>query len=132
MKKLKILIAEDDKSMQALYDVSLSEEYFDKRMAGNGLEAVRQYASWKPDIVILDILMPKMLGYSVLREIRKLFGDHFTTIIMATSVASEGDIAFCKKEGIQGYIVKPFDTKMLTDIILGYHNKANKERRGKH
>jgi len=123
MVKLKILIAEDDKSLQSLYDISLPDERYEKRMAGNGLEAVREYASWQPDIIILDILMPKMLGYSVLREVRKIFSDHSTTIIMATSVDSEGDIEFCKKEGIQGYIIKPFDLKTLEQIILNCHKK---------
>jgi len=123
--KLKILIAEDDKSLQAIYDLSLPDEIFEKRMAGNGLEAVKEYASWKPDIIILDILMPKMLGYSVLREVRKIFSDYSTTIIMATSVDSKEDVEFCEKEGIQGYIVKPFNPGTLADIILNCHKKAD-------
>ena len=125
MKKLKVLIAEDDESLQALYDLSLPDDKFEKRMAGNGLEAVREYASWQPDIIILDILMPKMLGYSVLKEVREIFSDYQTTIIMATSVDSHKDIEFCEEEGIQGYIVKPFNPKTLSQIVLDCHEKAH-------
>ena len=90
----------------------------------NGLDAVREYASWKPDIIILDILMPKMLGYSVLKEIRELHGDSLTTIIVSSSVDTKADIQYCKEQGIQGHIIKPFDYKGLATEILGYYEKS--------
>lgn len=123
-KKIKILIVDDDESLLDLYDMALGDDRFEKHMATNGLAAVREYASWKPDIIILDILMPKMLGYSVLKEIRELYGDSLTTIIVSSSVDTEADIQYCKEQGIQGYIIKPFDYKTLSDIILGYYKKA--------
>ena len=123
-KKIKLLIVEDDESLLNLYDMALGDDMFEKHTAMNGLAAVREYASWKPDIIILDILMPKMLGYSVLKEIRELHGDHETTIIVSSSVDTEEDIQYCKELGIQGYITKPFDHKTLADEILAYHKKA--------
>lgn len=123
-KKIKILIVEDDESLLNLYDIALGDERFEKHTATNGLAAVREYASWRPDIIILDILMPKMLGYSVLKEIRELHGDNKTTIIVSSSVDTEADIQYCKEQGIQGYIIKPFDHKTLASEILAYHEKA--------
>ena len=123
-KKIKLLIVEDDESLLNLYNMALGDDMFEKHTATNGLAAVREYASWKPDIIILDILMPKMLGYSVLKEIRELHGDSRTTIIVSSSVDTEADIEYCREQGIQGYIIKPFDHKTLAGEILAYHEKA--------
>jgi len=63
MDKLKLLIAEDDSSTRKLYTEGLSTETFLLRTVNNGEEAWDTYNSWKPDILILDILMPLMTGY---------------------------------------------------------------------
>ena len=122
--KIKLLIVDDDESLLNLYEMALGDDIFEKHTATNGLAAVREYASWKPDIIILDILMPKMLGYSVLKEIRELHGDNETIIIVSSSVDTEEDIQYCEEQGIQGYITKPFDHKTLADEILAYYEKA--------
>ena len=126
--RIKVLIVEDDESSLNLYDMALSDDIFEKHKAVNGLAAVKEYAAWKPDIIILDILMPKMLGYSVLKEIRKLHDDSLTTIIVSSSVDSEADIKYCEEQGIQGYIIKPFNHKKLASEILAYHEKAKAGR----
>ncbi|HJP17546.1 MAG TPA: response regulator [Nitrospinota bacterium] len=63
MDKLKLLIAEDDSLTTKLYTEGLSTETFRLRTVNNGEEAWDIYNSWKPDILILDILMPLMTGY---------------------------------------------------------------------
>ena len=120
--KLKILIAEDDKTARMYYDESLSDKDFDKKFMTSGKEALAAYRKWKPDIIVLDIMLEEMTGYTVLKEIR-LGGDKSTTIIMATSLAGKSDILDCFHLGIQGYIVKPFDLRTLRDKILQYHRR---------
>ena len=124
MEKIKVLIVEDDESLLNLYDKALDDERFEKHKAVNGLDAVRDYVAFGPDIIILDILMPKMLGYSVLKEIRELHGDSHTTIIVSSSVDSREDIRYCEEQGIQGYIIKPFDHKTLAEEILKCHEAS--------
>ena len=123
-RKLKVLIAEDDASLQALYNKGLTDEFFEKRFASDGKEAMDEYATWSPDIIILDIYMPNITGYSLLMKIRKDFEDRTTAIIMATSAQHNEDINDCIKLGIQGYIVKPFKFKKLATEILRCYEKG--------
>jgi len=121
MNKLRILIVEDDQSLLALYDVALPDDRFEKDTAIDGLAALEKYKSWQPDIIILDILLPGMSGYSVLKEIREINEDESTAIIMSSSVDNSEKISYCESCGIQGYIVKPFDYKTLAGEILEYY-----------
>ena len=118
MSKIKILIAEDDESIRDLYDMGLSKDMFEKRFAINGQDALDIYKSWEPDIIVLDIVMPVMTGYSVLQEIRENAGDNKTTIIMSSSMSTKDDMRDCSKLGIQGYITKPFKFKEIGNIII--------------
>ena len=137
MNKLKLLIAEDDHSIQRLYSKGLSIETFQLRIANNGEEAWEIYRSWKPEIVILDILMPIITGYQVLKNIRrfdekakKLDNKDEKTravIIMATSLKEKSDIMDCVKFGINGYIVKPFEFKKINDMVIDYYHKVYPE-----
>jgi len=127
MEKLRILIAEDDVSIHALYNKGLTDEFFEKRFASNGTEALEIYKSWGPDIIILDIYMPNMTGYSILMRIRNDFNDNKTTIIMATSAQHNEDIKGCMRLGIQGYIVKPFNFKSISTEILKCYQKGENQ-----
>jgi len=123
--KLKVLIVEDDLSLLDLYSLALPDERFEKHFSTDGISAIEEYSAWHPDIILLDILIPNMPGHSVLKEIRKTFRDKSTTIIMSTSVDAKGDISFCEKQGIQGYIIKPFDHKILADKVVEFHNSIH-------
>lgn len=119
--KTKILIADDDRSVRVLYDIGLSDDEFEKRFASNGKEALDIYEEWSPDILLLDIMMPELSGYSVLKEIRETRQDKSITIIMATSMSGREDVLDCLKLGIQGYLVKPFRHAELREKINAYH-----------
>jgi CheY-like chemotaxis protein len=120
MSEIKILLVDDDKSIQDLYDQGLGNDIFAKRFAANGKEALEIYDAWHPDVIILDIMMPVVAGYSVLQEIRSKRDDKSTTIIMATASTDSQDIRDCITLGIQGYIIKPFKLKTIGDTILRY------------
>ena len=115
MGKVKILIVEDDIRIQRLYDKGLPEEEYEKRFSENGIDALEIYKSWKPDIIILDIGLPEMDGYSVLRKIRKEMEDEDTTIIMITGDSDMHKMNDCIKLGISDYVVKPFRYKGISD-----------------
>lgn len=126
--KLKILIVEDDKSLLILYDMIIPDTVFEKQLVRDGVAAMEAYYSWHPDIILLDIFLPKMTGHTVLKEIREEMKDRSTAIIMSTSIDAEDDAMDCAKVGIQGYIVKPFDRKRLADMILDYYSQVDAER----
>jgi DNA-binding response OmpR family regulator len=127
MSKFNIVIAEDDKNIVGLYDEAIDTCRFDRRYAGNGIEAMELYNAWHPDIMLLDIMLPVMTGYSVLKEIRTTCADTSTTIIMVTSLMRTEDIRDCMQFGIQGYILKPFKLAELANNVLLYHlqNKSS-------
>jgi DNA-binding response OmpR family regulator len=125
MNKLKILIAEDDESMQALYRKALSPGMFEPRYVGIGKEALEVYRLWRPDIIILDIMIPGMTGYEVLREIREEDRDSSTTIILASSLSNESVNKYCDEFGIQGYLVKPFKHAEVGARIIQCHQEKN-------
>lgn len=127
MPTLKILIAEDDKVIQALYRKGLPENLCELRIAGDGEEAIKIYNEWRPDIILLDLGLPHINGFQTLKAIRTVLKDTTTTIIMVTSISEKSEIMACAKMGIQGYIVKPFKTGEIAARILQIH----KEQLGK-
>lgn len=127
MDKLKILIVEDDRSLSNLYDVALPGELFEKKFMDNGTEAMAAYLSWKPDVIILDILLPGKCGYTILEEIREKWKDENTTIIISSCLDEKSSVSDCEDLGIQGYIVKPFDHKTLADKVVRLHKAGKKE-----
>ena len=119
--KLKVLVAEDDKSVVALYEIGFAGEEVELRIAADGGEALKAYLAWKPDILLLDIMLPEMSGYTVLKEIRQGNHDGRTTIVMITSKSGKEDVLDCLKLGIQGYIVKPFKYSEIKEKVLEHH-----------
>lgn len=128
MEKIKTLILEDDVSIQDLFKKALPEDVFEIKCVANGKEGLDVYKSWKPDIILLDVYMPVMTGFLVLKEIRTHIGDHKTTIIMQTTLSRKDDVMQCVTLGIQGYIVKPFEYKTIAQTILNYYEAADPER----
>ena len=126
--KIKILIVEDDHSTQSLYDKGIFDQIFDKKMVVSGKDAIFVYDEWRPDIIVLDIYLPEMTGFQVLKEIRTTFKDRKTTIVMATALSGSEDVRSCINLGIEGYIIKPFPFREIGAKILGYYAKKEPER----
>ena len=125
MDKLKILIAEDSKLARELYKMSLSDETYEKQFAENGEEVLEMHKLFKPDIMILDLMMPVKSGYAALKDIRgsEKSLEKKTAIIIVTGMKDKEDIIDCAKLGIQGYIIKPINREKLGNTILDYYNK---------
>ncbi len=128
MEKIKVLIVEDHKVTQKLFDFALQDDLFEKRSAENGQEALDHYREWKPDVILLDILLPVVSGYSVLKEIRQKEQDESTVIVITSSLMSKQDIMDCAKYGIHGYLVKPINFKEIGIKVVEYFIKAHPEK----
>lgn len=129
MEKLKLLLVDDSKVVIQLYKEGLSSELYDKKFAVNGEEALTIYKAWAPDLILLDIVMPAMSGFVVLKTIRDMEkkSGRNTPIVMATALSDKSDIVDCLRVGIQGYIVKPFKPEELAAKLEGYY-AAHKQR----
>jgi CheY-like chemotaxis protein len=125
MENVKILIAEDNSFSRKFYDNYISSKVFDKRFAENGSIALQIYGEWRPDILLLDLMMPVMSGQEVLREIREARKDIATTIIISSLSSHQDDVAVCSRYGVQGYLVKPLNPKEISKILLQIYKKAN-------
>lgn len=112
--KQKILIVDDDNNIAELINLYLTKECFDTRIAGDGITVLTTIAEYHPDLVLLDIMLPGMSGYDILREIRKTSN---LPVIMVSAKGETFDKVLGLELGADDYIMKPFDTKELVARI---------------
>ena len=108
MGSYKILIVDDDSNICNLLRIYLEKEGFEILTAGDGEKALELFESTRPDLILLDIMLPKLDGWQVCREIRKTSG---CPIIMLTAKDDTFDKVLGLELGADDYIVKPFETK---------------------
>ncbi len=108
--KQKILIVDDDKHIAELISLYLEKEGYETKEAYDGREAIKEIGAIKPDLVILDLMLPGMDGYQVCAEVRKTSN---VPIIMLTAKGETFDKVLGLELGADDYIVKPFDSKEL-------------------
>lgn len=125
---IKVLIVEDDNIVVAMYDKKLDRNIMDIKFVTDGEEALKVYYGWRPDIILLDIQIPGVSGYTVLKKIRTEYEDHHISIIMATVSSSKEDIMDCMRLGVQGYMVKPLNMDELNPSILDAYLKHHPEK----
>ena len=104
----KILVADDDQNIAELLKLYLEKEGYTVVLAADGMEANEKFAAENPDIVLLDIMMPKLDGWQVCRDIRKKSN---CPIIMITAKGETFDKVLGLELGADDYVVKPFDAK---------------------
>ena len=107
----KILVVDDDPGITKLLQSKLTAYGYETATASDGEQGLQKYEFFEPDIIILDILMPKMDGYTFVQEFKKIGDLRTSPIIILTSKESMQDIFAV--EGINDYIVKPFDMDYL-------------------
>lgn len=105
---VKVLIVEDDKNIAELIRLYLEKESYEVRIAEDGRAGVDAFYEFKPDMVLLDLMLPVMDGWSVCREIRKT---DKTPIIMLTAKDETFDKVMGLEMGADDYISKPFEMK---------------------
>lgn len=113
----KILIVEDEPDVASLLALMLKSRGHDIIEAGDGQEALEKARSERPDLIILDIMLPRLDGYKVARMLK--FDENFShiPIIMVTAKIQEKDKKTGLEMGADAYITKPFDTAMLLEKI---------------
>ena len=110
----KILVVDDDLNICELLRLYLTKEGYNVVIANDGVQAVTMFQNESPNLVLLDIMLPKLDGWQVCREIRKYSE---TPIIMLTAKGEVFDRVLGLELGADDYVVKPFDTKEIVARI---------------
>ncbi len=108
MEKVKILIVDDDQNICELLRLYVEKEGYEALVVTDGEAAVKSAFEYEPDLILLDIMLPKLDGWQVCREIRKSSN---VPIIMLTAKGETFDKILGLELGADDYIAKPFDTK---------------------
>ncbi len=119
----KILVADDDQNICELIRLYLEKENFTVVLANDGEEAVAKFTAENPDLVLLDIMMPKLDGWQVCRQIR---ARSECPIIMLTAKSETFDKVLGLELGADDYVVKPFDTKEIVARIKAVMRRTGK------
>ena len=122
MDKKRILIVDDDENIAELISLYLIKECFDTEIAGNGEEALAKFKTYKPHLMLLDIMLPGIDGYDVCREIRKSSN---VPIIMLSAKGEVFDKVLGLKIGADDYMVKPFDSNELVARVQAILRRVN-------
>ncbi len=106
----KILIVDDDSNIAELLVLYFNKEFFDTKISSDGLEAVKDFYEFKPDIVLLDLMLPGIDGYEVCKKIRTTSN---TPIIIMSAKGETFDKVLGLELGADDYVMKPFDAKEM-------------------
>lgn len=126
MHQINILIAEDEERLRKIVVKYLASEGFRVLEAEDGVEALKLFDSNDIDLLILDVMMPRLDGWNVLKKVRE---DSAVPVIMLTARDSEEDTLFGFRLGTDDYVTKPFRTGELLARVKALLNRAGKLNR---
>lgn len=114
-KAKKILLVEDDDALANVYQTRLQAEGFDLRRVPNGEEALAATLEYKPDLILLDVMMPKVSGFDVLDILRNTPETVNVKVIMLTALSQDSDQERAKSLGVDDYLVK--SQVVIADVV---------------
>ena len=111
----KILVVDDAAFMRMRCTKLLTENGYEVAEATNGAEALDKYQTYRPDVVLLDITMPKMDGIVTLTELMKI--DPAAKVAMVTAMGQRSMVMSALKAGARDFVVKPFDSVRVLETV---------------
>lgn len=121
LKELKVLLVEDEENLARLLKEALGDNFYSFSIAKNGLEGLELYKKLKPDIIISDIMMPRLNGLDMAKEIR--YEDTAIPIIMISAFSEKEKLLGAIDVGVTKYFIKPFDPDELLRYIISISSK---------
>ena len=121
----KIVLAEDEPQIARLIEFKLKKEGYEVTWKENGEEALKAIKADKPDLILLDVMMPVMDGYEVLRRLKEDEDLKSIPVIMLTARAQEKDVVKGIGSGAEDYITKPFHPAELLARVKRILGKAH-------
>ncbi|MBV9101686.1 MAG: response regulator [Candidatus Dormibacteraeota bacterium] len=113
----RVLVAEDDDSLRRLLELRLDSHGFDVRSAADGVLALEVMDDWTPDVAVLDVMMPRLSGLSVCRELRARDVTSAVPVLLLTARHFDEDIQDVMSLGGVEYMAKPFDFSQLEETL---------------
>ena len=113
----KILIADDNRQIRLLVSAALRTGGWELIEAEDGEDAIEKAVSEKPDLVLLDVTMPKLDGFEVLHFLKKRPETAGCCVVMLTTAAQKWDLERGATEGAADYITKPFEPSRLREVV---------------
>src|SRR5947199_7501799 len=110
-----VLLVDDDEKVRELVRVNLEFEGYVVREAGSAEEGMRAIEEAKPDLVLLDVMMPHIDGWEMLRRVQERYGAGASPVVMFSGKVDEQAQAEAATRGAQGFVGKPFDLQQLID-----------------
>ncbi|MFH0799823.1 MAG: response regulator [Pseudomonadota bacterium] len=114
-KQMKILVIEDEEDTRLFLKDRLEMNGYEVDQARNGQEGLERVRESRPDLILLDVMLPKMNGYQVCRQLKQDEATRTLPIIILTAKAEESDQFWGKEIGCDDFVTKPFD---LDELIL--------------
>ena len=111
---IKILVAEDERDIRELIAFTLRFAGFDVELASNGEDAVKKAPQMQPDLILMDVRMPRMTGYQACDALKKLPETEDIPVVFLSAKGQESEIQEGLKAGAMDYILKPFAPDELT------------------
>src|SRR5438105_1590188 len=111
----KILLVEDDDALASVYKTRLEAEGFSTKRVPNGEEALAAAIEYKPDLILLDVMMPKVSGFDVLDILRNTPETTNVKVIMLTALSQEADKQRAANLGVDDYLVK--SQVVIADVV---------------
>jgi len=111
----RILLVEDDDALANVYLIRLQAEGFDVRRVSNGEDALATALKYHPDLVLLDVMMPKVSGFDVLDILRNTPETSNLKVTMLTALGQESDIERAKALGVDDYLIK--SQVVIADVV---------------
>jgi len=122
-----VLVVEDERSFVEALQIGLAREGFDVAVAVDGVEALEQFEAQQPDVVLLDVMLPRISGIDVCRQIRKFSQ---VPIIMVTAKGGEIDTVVGLEVGADDYVTKPYRIRELVARIRAVLRRADGDASG--
>lgn len=113
----RVLIADDEPNIVISLEFLMDQSGYEVAVAGNGEEALAQLAAFRPDLVLLDVMLPVISGFEVCQRIRENPEWNRVRILMLSAKGRELDISKGMALGADAYITKPFSTKELVERV---------------
>jgi diguanylate cyclase (GGDEF)-like protein len=123
-----VLVVDDDPDIARFVEVNLRSAGYDVAVAGDGMEALEKATELHPDLVLLDVMMPRIDGFEVAQRLRKNPQTANASIIMLTAKALSADKVTGLQAGADDYIIKPFDPIELLARVKGTLRRAKEMR----
>ncbi len=126
----KILAVDDEKHIVRLVQINLQKEGYEVITASNGREALEQVAAHKPDLVVMDVMMPEMDGFEALKKLKESDNTSSIPVIMLTAKAQDADVFKGWQSGADLYLTKPFNPLELITFVKRIFQGETEDKEG--